>query len=965
MINVQLIGQVVFSDFKMQQLQQKARAHFPTLKTFDARFIYFVEHEKSLEPAEQAQLAMLLQASSDTREYLDNDNNVRQFFIIPRLGTISPWSSKATDIAKNCELTMIDRLERGIVISIDKNISSDTPNYTVFINELHDRMTEMVCNNLEETQQIFQHAKPEPLNTIDILQGGYDALMMANDALGLALSDDETHYLLEVYQGLQRNPTDAELMMFAQVNSEHCRHKIFNADWIINGEKQTHSLFAMIKNTFEKNPDGILIAYDDNAAVSQGFTCDRWFVDPKTKQYHFVNEAIHTVMKVETHNHPTAISPFAGAATGSGGEIRDEAATGRGAQTKAGLVGFSTSHLRIPDFTQPWELHAGKPDNIESALHIMLAAPIGAASFNNEFGRPNLCGYFRTYEQAVTENEKTIWRGYHKPIMIAGGMGNIREPHVKKEQLTADALLIVLGGPAMQIGLGGGAASSKASGHGDAELDFASVQRSNPEMQRRCQEVINHCWALGGENPILSIHDVGAGGLSNALPELVHDSDLGGSFQLRDIDCADTAMSPLAIWCNESQERYVMAIAPESAALFEQIAARERCPYAIVGQTTQEKTISVNDTLFNNKSVDLNNEFLFAKPPRLCRDVNRTQQKHAALMLDNIDLFDAAKRVLQLPAVASKQFLITIGDRTVGGLVARDQMVGPWQVPVADAAVTAMSYTSTVGEAMAMGERTPLALINPTASARMAVAEAITNIASCAVDKISDISLSANWMAAAGHEADSPGLFDMVEAIGMELCPQLGIAIPVGKDSLSMRSVWQDENEEHAVIAPLSVIISAFAPVSDIRNSLTPQLRTDQGDTALLFIDLAAGEQRLGASALAQVTQQLGHEGPDVVDVNLLKQFFSAKQRLNQNNLILAYHDRSDGGLFATLCEMAFAGHTGLTIQCDALGNNHFASLFNEELGIVIQVKAEDKTKVLSVFSEFNLEQHVYAIGYA
>jgi phosphoribosylformylglycinamidine synthase len=758
---------------------------------------------------------------------------------------------------------------------------------------------------------------------------------------------------------LGRNPTDVELMMFAQANSEHCRHKIFNAAWTIDGEPQAKSLFAMIRHTHDQNPHQILSAYSDNAAVVAGPTAQVFIRDAITHEYRFVEEHAHLVMKVETHNHPTAISPHPGAATGAGGEIRDEGATGRGSATKAGLSGFSVSHLKIPDFPQPWETDNGKPERIASALEIMLAGPIGSAAFNNEFGRPNLAGYFRSFEQpAETANR---YHGYHKPVMIAGGMGNIRPMLVNKEVIPDGALIVVLGGPAMLIGLGGGAASSQTSGASSEELDFASVQRENPEMQRRCQEVINHCNSLGEDTPIISIHDVGAGGLSNAMPEIIHDSRRGGRFELRQAPNADKGMSPMQIWCNEAQERYVLAIKPEALDLFESFCKREHCLYAVLGTATSAEQLTLTDAWLGGKPVDLPMQILFGKPPKMQRDVQRLAKQPPVLQLAEAGLAEAVRRVLAFPAVADKSFLIHIGDRSVTGLVARDQMAGPWQVPVADAAVTASGFYAYCGEAMAMGERSPLALINAPASGRMAIGEALTNIAAAFIGELNDVKLSANWMAAAGSPGEDAALFDTVRAVGMELCPALGVAIPVGKDSLSMRTVWREGGAEKIMTSPLTLIISAFAPVADIRKTLTPQLQ--DADSLLLLIDLGQGKNRLGGSVLAQAYNQLGELAPDLDDADLFRRYFAAIQSLNAQGLLLAYHDRSDGGLLATLAEMTFAGRKGVDVELGLLGTDDLAVLFNEELGAVLQIGAERLQQALTVLAEAGLAHCSHVVG--
>jgi phosphoribosylformylglycinamidine synthase len=828
---------------------------------------------------------------------------------------------------------------------------------------LHDRMTETLWGPGDDPGVLFSHAEPLPLDTINVLSGGRTALVAANHDLGLALSEDEIDYLMDNFIRLGRNPTDVELMMFAQANSEHCRHKIFNAEWIIDGKFKDRTLFDMIRNTHRQAPQGILSAYQDNAAVMEGFPGNRFFSDPADCRYRYHEEAIHILMKVETHNHPTAISPFPGAATGSGGEIRDEGATGRGARPKAGLVGFSVSNLRIPGFPQPWESDYGRPGRIASSLDIMREGPIGAAAFNNEFGRPCLAGYFRTLEISSPGADGAELRGYHKPIMIAGGLGNIRAPDVHKQDLSVGTKIVVIGGPAMLIGLGGGAASSMAAGASAEDLDFASVQRGNPEMQHRAQEVIDRCWEWGSDNPVLSIHDVGAGGLSNAVPEIIHAADRGGHFQLREIPSDDPGMSPKELWCNEAQERYVLAIAPQHLSTFQAICERERCPYGILGEATADGQLVVEDRYFGNRPVDIPMEMLLGKPPKMIREAHHRTVTGRHFETAGIDLKEAVRRVLQLPGVADKTFLITIGDRTVGGLVVRDQMVGPWQVPVSDVAVTTSGFTAYTGEAMAMGERSPLALVDAPASGRMAVGEAITNLAAAPVGSLRRVNLSANWMAACGHPGEDAALYEAVRAVGMGLCPALGLAIPVGKDSLSMQTVWRDGDGEHAVAAPLSLIVSAFAPVRDARRTLTPQLRTDCGETELILIDLGFGANRLGASALAQVYDRIGHRVPDVKDPAALRRFFELVQALIEEDLALAYHDRSDGGLLAAAAEMAFAGHTGLELDIAGLGEDALGALFAEELGALIQVRQGDVGHVMALASEAGLGHCIHRIG--
>jgi len=955
-----LRGAPALSDFRLNKLQQRVVEHIGRSVSLYAEYLHFADIEQTLSEAQQAVLDRLLRYGPHLAEH---DPEGQLILVVPRPGTISPWSSKASDIAHNCGLTTIERLERGIAYYLSATgepLSDHELNQAAGL--LHDRMTESVLSDPQDANCLFIHAEPTPLQTVDVMGGGKGALNVANSELGLALSPDEIDYLVESFQGLKRNPTDVELMMFAQANSEHCRHKIFNADWIVDGEKKEHSLFKMIRNTTNKSPDKVLSAYKDNASVIEGSHGKRFLVD-REGAYGYQDEDIHILMKVETHNHPTAISPGPGAATGAGGEIRDEGATGQGSKPKAGLAGFSVSNLRIPGAEQPWEEDFGKPERIVSALDIMLEGPIGAASFNNEFGRPNLAGYFRTFEAEVPGPNGQELRGYHKPIMIAGGMGNIRAGHVQKKEYPAGTPLVVLGGPAMLIGLGGGAASSMDSGASAEDLDFASVQRSNPEIERRCQEVIDHCAARGEANPVLWIHDVGAGGLSNALPELVHDCGRGGKFELRTVPNDDLGMSPMQIWCNESQERYVLAVDADRLAEFKAICERERCPYAVVGEATQEEELLLGDAHFNNNPIDLPMPLLFGNAPHMLRDVHRRTFHKPEFETAGIDLEEAALRVLKLPTVGSKSFLITIGDRSITGQVCRDQMVGPWQVPVADVAVTASSYHGYTGEAMAMGERAPLALINPAASGRMAVGETITNLAASSIENLSDIKLSANWMAATGHGAEDAALFDTVQAVGMELCPTLGIAIPVGKDSLSMKTVWQEQGEDRVMASPLSLIISGFAPVQDVRRTLTPQLCTDQGDTDLILIDLGKGADRLGASSLAQVYKQVGHHGADLNSPEALKSFFNTIQNLNKDGLLLAYHDRSDGGLFTALCEMAFAGRCGIDISLDGLSDDLLAALFNEELGAVVQVRHTDAKAVLKRLHDAGLGHYSHVVG--
>ncbi len=947
-----LLGEPVFSDFRRQKLASRIAAQCGQEPGIDARHVYFVSSAKVLTREQINRLEDLLHGERTGQLQMQGLK-----LLVPRLGTLSPWSSKATDIARRCGLNEVERIERGMAVWLSSMDISE-PSQNASVEELlHDRMTQSVLYSLEEAQKLFQTGPVRPLLRVDIQQFGLAALQQANQSMGLALSPDEMDYLLDSFRQLGRNPTDAELMMFAQANSEHCRHKIFNASWAVDGQLMDESLFGMIRNTHARAPEGILSAYHDNAAVLAGQTGDRFFVQPKTQDYGWVDEPLAFQIKVETHNHPTAISPYAGAATGSGGEIRDESATGRGARPKAGLTGFTVSHLDISGQDAPWRKEHGKPDRIASPLEIMLEGPIGGVAFNNEFGRPTLCGYFRSFEQEI---DGRLW-GYHKPIMIAGGMGSIRPMLVDKLALSAGVHIIVLGGPAMLIGLGGGAASSVGSGQGQEELDFASVQRENPEMQRRCQEVIEACCALGSENPILSLHDVGAGGLSNALPELLHDGGVGGVLQLRKIPVSDPAMSPMEIWCNESQERYVLGLKPEGLAWFEALCERERCPYAVLGQATQQAQLSLEDEMTGEAAVDMPLEVLLGRTPKMHREAHRQTVHSTEFSTAGLDLLEATQRVLRFPAVGSKSFLITIGDRSVGGLTVRDQMVGPWQVPVADCAVTLAGFNTRHGEAMAMGERSPLAVINGPASGRMAVAEAITNIAAAAIARINDIRLSANWMAAAGEAGQDASLFDTVKAVGMELCPELGIAIPVGKDSLSMKTVWHDGETEQRMLAPVSLVVSAFAPVTDVNRCLTPQLDLSVKASRLLLMDLGQGKNRLGGSALAQVYGAFGNPVPDLDSPALLRGFFAAIQELNQAGLLLAYHDRSDGGLAACVSEMAFASHCGL--ELDLPVDDLLACWFSEEAGAVIQVATEHLPEVHDCLQRHGLMDVLIDLG--
>jgi phosphoribosylformylglycinamidine synthase len=995
-----LPGSNALSAFRSQRLLTQLQAVAPTIAAVQARFYHFIDASSPLSTEDTERLSAML-TYGEPVPATQYEGVTEEYFVVPRLGTISPWASKATDIAHNCGMSHIHRIERGVAYTVvlksgilgtglgaPKKLGAEEAQAVAAL--LHDRMTETVLRSADEAQALFRELESRPLEAVDILGKGRAALEQANRDMGLALAEDEIDYLLDAFLKVQRNPTDVELMMFAQANSEHCRHKIFNAEWTIDGVKQDKSLFQMIKNTHQLQPKGTVVAYSDNSAIMEGAEVLRFYPQGDSQEYQGTTQLTHTLMKVETHNHPTAISPFAGASTGAGGEIRDEGATGRGAKPKAGLTGFTVSNLAIPGFEQPWEVPAyGKPERIASPLQIMVDGPLGGAAFNNEFGRPNLGGYFRTYEQNVGQTalgENTVF-GYHKPIMIAGGIGNISDAHTHKNDIPVGSLLLQLGGPGMRIGMAGAAASSMATGTNTADLDFDSVQRGNPEMERRAQEVINACWQLGDANPIISIHDVGAGGISNAFPEITNDAKRGATFDLRKVPLEESGMSPKEIWSNESQERYVLAIAPEDLPRFAAMCERERCPFAAVGVATEERQLRLIDPITNTSPVDMPMDVLLGKPPKMQRDVVHVQNSFQPVDVTGLDLEEMGRRVLLLPTVADKSFLITIGDRTVGGMSVRDQMVGPWQVPVADVAVTTMSFEGYKGEAMAMGERTPVAVIDAAASGRMAVGEAITNIAAAPIASIEDIKLSANWMAACGQPGQDAALFDTVKAVGMELCPALGISIPVGKDSLSMRTTWNDGGEAKAVISPVSLIVSSFAPVHDVRRTLTPQLRTDLGDTALILVDLGRGKNRLGASALAQVTNQVGNDTPDLDNPQDLKAFFAAIQQLNADGKLLAYHDRSDGGLYAALCEMAFAGRAGVSVNLDILtmegehASDHgdaknwtaqvgerrnemtLRALFSEELGAVIQVRHAERSDVMNVLRSFDLGACSHIIG--
>ena len=955
-----LRGVTALSDFRVEKLFQKAAAlGLPEVK-LSSEFWYFVGSEKALDAATVEKLQALLAAQS-VEQTPKAREGLHLFLVTPRLGTISPWASKATNIAENCGLEGIERIERGMAVWLEGTLTDGQKQQWAAL--LHDRMTESVLTDIDAAAQLFHHIQSETFSSVDVLGGGKEALVKANTEMGLALSADEIDYLVENYQALNRNPSDVELMMFAQANSEHCRHKIFNADFILNGEKQPKSLFGMIRDTHNAHPEGTVVAYKDNSSVIEGAKTERFYPNAAENQgYRFHEEDTHIIMKVETHNHPTAIAPFAGAATGAGGEIRDEGATGKGSRPKAGLTGFTVSNLNIPGLEQPWEQAYGKPGHIASPLDIMIEGPIGGAAFNNEFGRPNLLGYFRTFEEKFDGQV----RGYHKPIMIAGGLGSIQAQQTHKDEIPEGALLIQLGGPGMLIGLGGGAASSMNTGTNDASLDFNSVQRGNPEIERRAQEVIDRCWQLGDKNPIISIHDVGAGGLSNAFPELVNDAGRGAVFKLREVPLEEHGLNPLQIWCNESQERYVLSILEKDLETFRAICERERCPFAVVGTATDDGHLKVRDDLFSNNPVDLPLNVLLGKPPKTTRTDKTVTPSEKPFNAGNIDITEAAYRVLRLPTVAAKNFLITIGDRSVGGMTHRDQMVGKYQTPVADCAVTMMGFNTYRGEAMSMGEKPTVALFDAPASGRMCVGEAITNIAAVNIGDIGNIKLSANWMAACGNEGEDEKLYRTVEAVS-KACQALDLSIPVGKDSLSMKTVWQDGEEKKSVVSPLSLIISAFAPVEDVRKTVTPELKNVE-DSVLLFIDLGFGKARMGGSAFGQVYNNMTGDAPDLDDTGRLKGFYNVIQQLVAEDKLLAYHDRSDGGLFATLVEMAFAARCGLNVDLTSLVANQadvneasIRALFNEELGAVIQIAKQDVAAVEALFKEADLALHTVA----
>jgi phosphoribosylformylglycinamidine synthase len=951
-----LLGAPALSQFRLDKLVQSLQAEDSRVAAVSSRLIHFIDVARPLDEAELELLGKLL--TYGPRAHLQAERG-RRVLVTPRLGTVSPWSSKATDIARVCGLDGVRRLERGTVYFIDASSPIGDEALRALGALLHDRMTESIWLDTLEPE-LFHAGPPRPLRVVALGRDGHAALVRANSEWGLALSVEEIDYLVKAFGKLGRDPTDVELMMFAQANSEHCRHKIFNAEFIIDDARMPMSLFAMIRATYAANSAGVLSAYRDNAAVIEGATAMRFFPDPATQRYGGVVEPVDILMKVETHNHPTAISPFPGASTGSGGEIRDEGATGIGAKPKVGLTGFSVSNLRIPGLVQPWEADLGKPARIASALDIMIAAPLGAAAFNNEFGRPATCGYFRTFEQRTQAAGRAVIRGYHKPIMIAGGLGNVRRGDVEKREVVVGAPLVVLGGPSMLIGLGGGAASSLGSGQSSSDLDFASVQRGNPEIQRRAQEVIDRCWAQSAENPILLIHDVGAGGLSNALPEAIAHNRRGGRIDLRKIPSAEPELSPMEIWCNEAQERYVLVLAPGSIDRFAALCERERCPFAVVGEITGDGRLRVTDALLSATPVDMPVEVLLGDAPRMTRTVRSVAKRRTLLSTAGKTIADSLERLLRLPTIADKSFLITIGDRSVGGLVSRDQMVGPWQVPVADAAVSLSGFEGYSGEAMAMGERAPVALLDAPASGRLAVGEAVTNIIAADVKRLTDIRLSANWMAACGEPGEDADLHATVRAVSLELCAKLGITIPVGKDSLSMRTEWQDAAGAHSVLAPISLIVSAFAPVGDARRTFTPQLDLSQ-PSRLLLLDLGAGKNRLGGSCWAQVFELAGGEPADLDDPQLLHSFCAAVRELKDEGLLLAYHDRSDGGLLMTLLEMAFAGHCGLDIKLDAA--DPIGACFAEELGAVVQIPAARVRKVRRIMERHGLHTCCLDIG--
>ncbi|MGO9935060.1 MAG: phosphoribosylformylglycinamidine synthase [Steroidobacteraceae bacterium] len=956
-----LFGAPALSQFRLDQLLRALKTQDSRVTSLDSRWVHFVAASRDLSNPEIDRLRVLLTYGARVAGGVPGPSGTTRVLVTPRVGTESPWSSKATDILHVCGLDAVTRVERGTVYFIGSTAALKVADLDKLAVPLYDRMTESIWVDSIEPKGLFHAAAPRALRNVVLGEEPHAALARANHEWGLALSSDEIDYLANAFRRLQRDPTDVELMMFAQANSEHCRHKIFNADFIVDGEAMPLTLFGMVRATHARNPKGVLSAYSDNAAVIEGAHATRFFADPFTQRYSGAVEPVDIVMKVETHNHPTAISPFPGAATGAGGEIRDEGATGIGAQPKAGLTGFSVSSLKIPGMLQPWEVDFGKPDRIASALDIMIAAPLGAAAFNNEFGRPNTCGYFRVFEQQESQDGSEVIRGYHKPIMIAGGIGNICRRNVEKKAVVVGAPLVILGGPSMLIGLGGGAASSVGSGQSSSDLDFASVQRGNAEIQRRAQEVINRCAGLSDANPILLIHDVGAGGLSNALPEAIAHSHRGGRIDLRKIPSAESELSPMEIWCNEAQERYVLALVPGSVAQFAALCERERCPFAVVGEITGDGLLKVTDPLLQGTPVDLPLDVLLGKAPRMTRDVRSRPKTASELSTGGTTIAESLDRLLCLPTIADKSFLITIGDRTVGGLISRDQMVGPWQVPVADVAVSLSSYEDYSGEAMAMGERAPVAVLDAPASGRLAVGEAITNILAADIRRLSDIRLSANWMAACGEPGEDADLYATVRAVSTELCTALGIAIPVGKDSLSMKTAWTDGGREHAVIAPLSLIVSAFAPTEDARSTLTPELDLSQ-PSRLLLIDLGGGKNRLGGSCWAQVHRKGGGRPADLDSPAHLIALFAALRELKDRGLLLAYHDRSDGGVLLTVLEMAFASHCGLALDLGSVVDV-IAACFAEELGVVVQVPAPSIPQIMGILERQGLASFTRDIG--
>jgi phosphoribosylformylglycinamidine synthase len=956
---LELAGAPALSDFRLERLLASLKRAVPSIRRICVHHRHFIDVARDPSAEELAILKSLLDHHPGPAAARAG---AQQLLTVPRPGTISPWSSKATDIAHVCGLDFVRRIERGRLWDFDADSDLPAAQLAAIAASLHDPMTEAAFPDPAAAARLFESHQPRPMAAIALGSAPKEALARANAEFGLALAEPEIEYLADVYARMGRDPTDVEVMMFAQANSEHCRHKIFNADWVIDGVAEPQSLFAMIRHTRDRAPAGVLSAYSDNAAVIAGPGASRFFAAGDDRRYRWHDEPADILIKVETHNHPTAISPFPGASTGSGGEIRDEGATGLGAKPKAGLVGFTVSNLRIPGFVQPWETDHGRSPRIASALEIMLEGPIGAAAFNNEFGRPGILGYFRSFEMQLASDPAGVIRGYHKPIMIAGGLGNVRRMHALKGAVPAGARLLLIGGPAMLIGLGGGAASSLGSGASSEQLDFASVQRGNPEMQRRAQEVIDRCWAMGERNPVLIIHDVGAGGLSNAVPEVIAHSKLGGRIELRDLPNDEPGMSPLEIWCNEAQERYVLAILPARLDEFLALCRRERCPCAVIGSTTGDGRLQLHDVHFGNLPVDIPVAALLGKPPRMRREAKRRAPPGDGFDARGLDPAQALERLLRLPAIADKGFLVTIGDRSVGGHISRDPLVGPWQVPVSDVAVTLSGLRGTTGEAMAIGERPPVALRSGPASGRLAVGEAITNIAAADVRRLGDVRLSANWMAACGEPGEDASLHDTVRAIGLELCPQLGISIPVGKDSLSMRSTWRQDSRNLSVIAPLSLVISAFAPVADVRRTLTPVLEAGQGPTVLLLVDLGRGRDRLGGSCLAQVHGRIGEEPPDLDDAAALVAFFAAIREIADAGLVLAYHDRSDGGLAITLLEMAFAGRAGFEVDLGTVAAP-VAALFSEELGAVLQLRERDAGGVQAILARHGLGGCARLIG--